>query len=284
MKTLTARPLKDYSAVWAPLLQKLVEIRPTKPAAAPPPGMVKIPAVADFDFVVTGVEIEGGNDAGTGVQYPWEDSPRRQHRHRMAIPAFYMDRCPVTNEQFKSFLAATHYQPRDAHNFLRDWKNGSYPEGWGNRPVTWVSLADAREYAKWGGKRLPREWEWQYAAQSTDGRLYPWGNEWKAGAAPKWQSGRDIEPPDPVDAHPEGASPYGVLDMAGNVWQWTDEYVDDRTWVAILRGGSSYRPKGSGWYFPQARKLTEHGKYLLIAPSKDRSAMAGFRCVMDAAQ
>jgi gamma-glutamyl hercynylcysteine S-oxide synthase len=79
----------------------------------------------------------------------------------------------VTNAQFKQFLDATHYAPRDAINFLRDWKNGSFPQGWDNRPVTWVSLEDARAYAKWAGKRLPHEWEWQMAAQGTDGRAIP---------------------------------------------------------------------------------------------------------------
>ena len=88
--------------------------------------------------------------------------------------------------------------------------------------------------------------------------------------------------PDDVDAHPAGASPFGVMDLVGNVWQWTDEYVDDHTRAGILRGGSHYQPQGSHWYFPQAYKLDEHGKYLLIAPSKDRSAAVGFRCVVDA--
>ena len=69
-------------------------------------------------------------------------------------------------------------------NFLRDWKNGNYPSGWDNKPVTWVSLEDARAYATWAGKRLPHEWEWQYAAQGTDGRMYPWGNDWDAAAVP----------------------------------------------------------------------------------------------------
>jgi len=282
MKALTARPLREYSALWTPLEQKLVESVPTKPASAVPPGMVTIPAVADFEFQVRGVMVEGSDDTGTGVQYPWESSPRRRHRHRMSIRAFHIDRYPVTNAEFKKFVDSARYQPRDAHNYLRDWKNGSYSEGWGNRPVTWVSLEDARAYAQWAGKRLPREWEWQYAAQGTDGRAYPWGNEWKDSAVPTVQSGRDMAPPAMVDAHPQGASPFGVMDLTGNVWQWTDEYVDEHTRSAILRGGSSYRPGGSLWYFPQARRLDEHGKYLLMAPSKDRSAMVGFRCVVDA--
>ena len=88
--------------------------------------------------------------------------------------------------------------------------------------------------------------------------------------------------PDPVDAHPEGASPFGVMDLVGNIWQWTNEYTDEHTRAGILRGGSYYKPQGSHWYFPQAYKLNEHGKYLLMAPSKDRSGCLGFRCVMDA--
>jgi formylglycine-generating enzyme required for sulfatase activity len=85
-----------------------------------------------------------------------------------------------------------------------------------------------------------------------------------------------------VDAHPEGASPFGVMDMVGNVWQWTDEYTDEHTRAAILRGGSHYQPQGSKWYFPQAYRNDQHGKLLLMAPSYDRSGAVGFRCVRDA--
>ena len=188
----------------------------------------------------------------------------------------------MTNAQFKKFLDTTRYHPQDDLNFLRDWKNGTYPEGWANKPVTWVSIEDARAYAQWAGKRLPHEWEWQYAAQGADGRVYPWGNNWDATAVPAPDKGRSMRGPDDVHAHPRGASPFGVEDLVGNVWQWTDEYVDDHTRSGILRGGSYYQPQGSHWYFPQAYKLTEHGKYLLMAPSKDRSGAVGFRCAVDA--
>jgi iron(II)-dependent oxidoreductase len=147
--------------------------------------------------------------------------------------------------------------------------------------VTWVSIEDARAYAKWAGKRLPHEWEWQYAAQGLDHRVYPWGNEWCSDCAPQQEHGRTLRPPTDVDAFPKGEGPFGAIDMTGNVWQWTDEYVDEHTRAAVLRGGGYYRPSGSRWYFPSAYKLTEHGKLLLVAPSKDRSGMVGFRCAAD---
>jgi len=273
-------PLASLSHEWKFLPQHMVDIAPTRPAASAPAGMVRVPA-GEFDFQVTGIEIEGDNWIGLDVQYPWEDAARRGHHHLLTMKSFYMDRYPVTNAEFKKFLNATNYHPRDDHNFLRDWRNGAYPEGWANKPVTWVSLEDARAYAAWAGKRLPHEWEWQYAAQGTDGRLYPWGNAWDAKAAATRYQGHDLPGPADVDAHPAGASPFGLMDMTGNIWQWTDEYQDEHTRAAIVRGGSYYQPQGSMWYFPQAYKLNEHGKYLLMAPAKDRAGTLGFRCVVD---
>ncbi len=281
MKQMTSAPLASYSHEWKFLPQQIVPIPPAGPATAAPDGMVKIPA-ADFVFDIAGIEVEGLNDMDVDVQYPWEDSPRRFHSHPLHIDSFFIDKYPVTNAQFKTFVDASHYHPKDDLNFLRDWKSGTYPAGWENRPVTWVSLEDARAYAAWAGKRLPHEWEWQYAAQGTDSRLYPWGNEWDASAVPVPDKSRSPRPPDPVDAHPKGASPFGVMDLVGNVWQWTEEFVDEHTRAGIIRGGNYYQPQGAIWYFPEAYKLTEHGKLLLMSPSMDRSGTLGFRCVVDA--
>jgi iron(II)-dependent oxidoreductase len=280
MKELTAKPLATYSHEWNALPQQIVPIPTTKVATAAPDGMVKVPQ-ADFLFKVAGIEIEGYDAVGIDVQYPWEDSARRFHEHSMEIKPFYIDKYPVTNDQFKKFLDSSHYHPKDDLNFLRDWKEGVYPAGWGNKPVTWVSQEDARAYANWAGKRLPHEWEWQYAAQGGDGRLYPWGNEWDDSAVPVPDKSRTIRGPDAVDGHPKGASPFGVMDMVGNVWQWTEEFTDEHTRGGVLRGGSYYQPQGSIWYFPQAYKLNEHGKLLLTSPSMDRSGGVGFRCVVD---
>jgi iron(II)-dependent oxidoreductase len=280
MKELTATPLASYSHEWKVLPQQIVPIAATKAASSAPAGMVKVPE-GDFLFQVSGIEIEGFNDIGVDVQYTWEASPRRFHEHPMHITSFYIDKYPVTNAEFKKFLDSTHYHPKDDLNFLRDWKDGSYPKGWENRPVTWVSQEDTRAFASWAGKRLPHEWEWQYAAQGTDGRPYPWGNEWDDSAVPAEDKSRSMRGPDAVDAHPKGASPFDVMDMVGNVWQWTEEFVDEHTRGGIIRGGSYYRPQGSIWYFPQAYKLNEHGKLLLMSPSMDRSGGVGFRCVVD---
>jgi gamma-glutamyl hercynylcysteine S-oxide synthase len=98
---------------------------------------------------------------------------------------------------------------------------------------------------------------------------------------PQPDTARTMGAPADVTSHPAGASPFGVEDLVGNIWQWTDEWQDEHTRAAILRGGSHYQPQGSHWYFPQAYKLNEHGKYLLMAPSKDRSGAVGFRCAAD---
>ena len=281
MKQFSARPLSSYSAEWVFAPQKMAPSEKASAAATAPDGMVRVPA-GEFSFKVDGIEIEGFNDVGVDVQYPWENSPRRHHLHRMNMNSLWIDRYPVTNAQFKKFMDTTHYHPKDDLNFLRDWQNGTYPAGWENKPVTWVSLEDARAYAKWAGKRLPHEWEWQYAAQGSDGRLYPWGNSWDASVVPSPEKGRNLRAPEAVEAHPKGASPFGVEDLVGNVWQWTDEFMDEHTRAGIVRGGSYYQPQGSIWYFPQAYRLDQHGKLLLMAPSKDRAGTLGFRCVKDA--
>lgn len=283
MKVLNAVRLDSFSEAWTVLPQTITEIKPTKPYTAAPQGMVRIPA-SHFNFKVEGIELEGGNRVGVDVQYPWEDAARRNHLHSMQVPSFFIDKYPVTNAEFKKFLDSSRYRPKDDHNFLKDWKNGTYPDGWANKPVTWVSLEDARAYAAWAGKRLPHEWEWQFAAQGADGRLYPWGSKWDASMVPATDRTRDVSAPDDVSAHPQAASPFGVEDLVGNVWQWTDEYTDEHTRAAILRGGSYYKPVGSVWYFPQAYELDQHGKYLLMSPGRDRAATVGFRCAADAAQ
>jgi iron(II)-dependent oxidoreductase len=275
-------PLEKLAVDWKPLKQTMVPSPETKLRTSTPDGMILIPPASKYNFETKGVMIEGDElPEAVGVQYPWDTHPMRNHKKKIDIKAFYIDKYPVTNKQYKQFMMATKYRPKDDHNFLKDWKNNNYPAGWDSRPVTWVSLDDARAYAAWAGKRLPHEWEWQYAAQGTDGRLYPWGAKRDTLKIPPADTTRNMREPTLVDAYPEGASPFGVMDLTGNVWQWTDEYVDDHTRSAILKGGSYYHPQTAGWYFPQAQEADKYAKYLLMSPGMDRSGTIGFRCVAD---
>jgi formylglycine-generating enzyme required for sulfatase activity len=222
------------------------------------------------------------------------------------VHAFLIDAHPATNAQFAIFLQASGYAPRDAHNFLRDWAiagGGAVPAGWDNKPVTWVDATDASAFCAFYGKRLPDDWEWQRAAQGDDGRPFPWGFEWDWTRLPMQVNGRERPAPtSDVGAHPQGASPFGMEDAMGLVWQWTNSFSDTHTRSALVRGGSYYRPImmptepkiGYGWYFQNIRNdtskiplpnvpvtLASHSKLLVMAPSYDRHGTVGFRCAAD---
>ena len=127
--------------------------------------------------MVKSIQVEGDDAHGVDVQYPWEPHPQREHNHTLPVGPFYIDTHPVTNARYAQYLNATGYTPIDPLNWLKQW-NGSAtpPAGTRDRPVTFVSLNEARLFCSWAGGRLPHSYEWQYAAQGNDGRLYPWGN------------------------------------------------------------------------------------------------------------
>jgi formylglycine-generating enzyme required for sulfatase activity len=216
--------------------------------------------------------------------------------HNILVPfihAFYIDRTPVTKEQYLKFLRADSYRPKDAGNFLKDWDlsgtGGPVPRpSTEDQPVTWVSLDDARAYARWAGARLPTEEEWQYAAGGKKGRRYPWGNSWQHGISNDHGATTAS-----VTAFAEGRTPEGLYDMAGNVWEWTESERNDGNRYVMLRGGSFYQLNGSSWYFDRfvemglsqgewsARPTGYHAKFFEMAPSMDRKATIGFRTVRD---
>ncbi len=191
---------------------------------------------------------------------------------------FYMDRYPVTNREFAAFLRSASYQPADSTHFLRHWEEGHFPDSLADHPVVWISLDDARAYAKWKGKRLPTEAEWQYAAQGPDGRKWPWGMTYDSTRC-NHAAGHTL----PVTAFPEGQSPFGVEDLVGNVWQMCgEEYTNGTYAFSMIRGGSFYRPTSSWWYVQGGPRSNQETQMLLLtAPGFDRSATVGFRCVCD---
>jgi iron(II)-dependent oxidoreductase len=253
-----------------PAYPRLVtKVERTAPAKSAPRGMVEVPAGA-FVFKTAG----NPDDANPIIPYPDTTKPRTLEMRR-----FFMDRTPVTNAQFAAFLAGSGYKPSDASNFLKHWVEGKPPAGEGDHPVRWISLDDARAYAKWAGKRLPTEAEWQYAAQGIDGRPFPWGKTMEPG-----RCNDKLDRTTPVTAFPKGASPFGVLDMVGNVWQMMDDVYDDGVYrFGIIRGGSFYAPEKSVWYVKSGPLAVDRVQILLlVAPGLDRCGTVGFRCVKDA--
>ncbi len=294
MGAATAVPLAAFATDNPVLPQTMADNGRTTPATSAPPGMVHVPQAANWQFVVSGIEIEGGDRPGVDVAYPFEAGGVASRNHNVTLPSvgpFYIDAYPVTNARYAAFLASSGFWPADAgaHNFLLDWAcspppaSCTFPPGWDKKPVTWVAPEEAAAFCDFTGGRLPNEWEWQLAAQGTDGRAYPWGPTFDASLVPAPAGGPAWVPPDDVDAHPGGASPYGLMDAVGNVWQWTNVFQDDHTMAAVVRGGGRFRANSSEWYFPRTYRLDQHGKYLLMAPSMDRRGGIGFRCLVDAA-
>ena len=289
--------------------------------STPPPTAVRIPASDEggFAFRSEGTEIEPFNDGdgfGLDAQFPWESDEAwtgtRAHEATLHVPSFFMDVAPVSCERFSQFLSATNYKPEDSRGFLPswpDWRAASYPSGHENVPVTSVSLEEARLFCSWAGGRLPTLVEWQYAAQAGDPtRVYPWGVEDDTSLRPPPTTGREAGSPYSSDAEHamRGANPWGLRDLIGNVWQWTDsEFSDGHTRFALLRGGSFYQPVASSdfqnWYFgaiqtylnpdyrpgQSAAMLTRHAKFFRFAGANgaayERSATVGFRCAYNRA-
>jgi formylglycine-generating enzyme required for sulfatase activity/AmiR/NasT family two-component response regulator len=154
------------------------------------------------------------------------DDPNVLSERQVNLSAFEIDKYEVTNAQYHQFVEETdHSAP---------W--GSYPAEQADYAVTGISWEDAKAYCEWAGKRLPTEAEWEKAARGTDGQIYPWGNEWANDLANTKEGG--FGGVMPVGSYPDGASPYGVEDMAGNVWEWVEDWSNSAQDAKVMRGGA----------------------------------------------
>jgi iron(II)-dependent oxidoreductase len=231
-----------------------------------------------------------------GTDYVRSDSADRP-QHRVEVPAYRIDRYLVTNAQYARFLAATGHRPPST------WKDGRIPEGELLHPVTMVSWHDASAYAKWAGKRLPTEAEWEKAARGTDGRRWPWGDTMDPKRVNTYYN---VGSTSDVHTYKNGASPYGAYDMAGNVSEWVqDDFLpytgsdapvdlfvgkvahvqntEDRTMrisdqVAV--GGRYKVLRGGCWKCDPFSTTTYHRSYNWANYASD---FFGFRCATDAA-
>ena len=169
-------------------------------------------------------------------------------QHKVKLATFYIDKYEVTNLQYEQFIKAT--ERRSPIHF----KNRTYPEGKVDHPVINVSWEDARDYCAWAGKRLPTDQEWEKAARGADGRTYPWGNAFdphKANVPGRWKELGEFGDTTPVGAFEAGKSPYGVYDLSGNVWEWTDSWYQPYPGnkVASENYGERYKTlKGGSWF------------------------------------
>lgn len=160
-------------------------------------------------------------------------------QHKLYLPAYYIDKYPVTNAEYKRYMDDTRALPP------RHWGGFDVPEGFENHSVHRISWFEAVMYAEWACKRLPIEAEWEKAARGTDGRRWPWGNEFDESLALVWDRGEFLMTL-PVDAHPGGDSPYGVSEMVGNVEEWCADWYD-------AYPGSTYKGKAFGKKFKVLR-------------------------------
>jgi len=208
--------------------------------------------------LVPGGEFTMGSNDGDADEAP---------PHPVTVAPFFLDLTETTNDEFAAFMQATGYQAR------------SVRLGEGNHPVTRITWDDANAYCAWAGKRLPTEAEWEFAARGSDGRIYPWGNDWDPAKANGRETG--IRSTTAVGSFGAGASPFGVLDMAGNVREWTADWYDK------YPGSSFYSQffnkfrvhRGGGWFddAEDLRVANRNG-----GPPESANDDLGFRCAQDA--
>jgi formylglycine-generating enzyme required for sulfatase activity len=196
--------------------------------------------------------------------------------HEETVASFFLDRNEVTVEEYYQFIKARNHTP--PKTWSREWREGKFNGEEGKLPVTGVTWLDAGKYADWAGKRLPTEIEWEYAARGADKRLYPWGQEFDQQRANVGDPARKTI--QPVGKYPQDKSPLDLLNMAGNVREWTASdfmrYPDKKNFFAagkVIRGGSFLQKRTSAQTSARfALALDEAGEDI------------GFRCAKSVAR
>jgi formylglycine-generating enzyme required for sulfatase activity len=232
-------------------------------APAEEPGMVYVPA---GEFVM-------GDDYGEFDEVP---------RHTVYLDAFYIDKYEVNNEEYRRCVKA--------RKCTRSYADRDRRYNAPKHPVVSISWFDAQNYCKWvGGKRLPTEAEWEKAARGTDERRYPWGNEFKRECVNLRGDVDGYKYTSPVGTFPCGASPYGAMDMAGNAWEWCEDWWDDKYYAVSPKKNPHGPPKsprgrrcmrGGTWKYEVAFFVTTTNRSHTF-PNK-RTPWVGFRCAKSA--
>ena len=242
-----------------------------KPAAPPPENMTEIPA---GEFVMGSNDIDKEAKAFQyGDRRPWYSNERPQRK--VSLERYHIDNTEVTNQQYQAFVEKAGHRPPP------HWGGTKPPEQTADHPVVFVSWADADAYCGWKGGRLPTEAEWEKAARGTDGRSFPWGNDFDI---KKVNTLGEFGGPTPVELLKEGASPYGLLGMAGNAQEWTADWYKpypDNDFKDPEYGEKVKVVRGGGWGGMGHYSLSVYVRtsFRNTAPPKGLYDDVGFRCV-----
>jgi formylglycine-generating enzyme required for sulfatase activity len=259
------------------------QVRKVRAEAASREGGTSLPVqpeamrVSDADGMTQVFVPAGEFLMGTDVK---KEAQKNRPLHAVTLSAFWIDQTEVSNEMYAKCVAEKKCPPPFSEEFNRYYGKSKYA----NYPVVYIPWEGADKYCQWAGRRLPTEAEWEKAARGTDGRLYPWGNEPPTMSLANYDNA--IGEPVEVDRYPLGASPYGALNMVGNVREWVADWFHEFFYLAGIIDNPIGPPSGTlkslrgGSYLDDENEIRVFNRFFHAPGSPGINR--GFRCASSA--